>query len=117
LTAGGLPAEVVGRIVELILATRHQAVSEGRDAALLCDIDLSILGRDAAAFDAHDRAIRAEYEWVPEEQYREGRSRILSGFLSRPFIFQTEALRTTCEQPARENLRRAVERLTDRGGA
>jgi predicted metal-dependent HD superfamily phosphohydrolase len=52
-------------VADLIRATRHDGQHCTTDAALICDIDLSILGRPAAVYDAYARAIRQEYAWVP----------------------------------------------------
>jgi predicted metal-dependent HD superfamily phosphohydrolase len=117
LTNGGVVTDIAQRIGRWILATRHAAEMAEPDARLVCDVDLSILGREPAAFDAYDRAIRAEYEWVPEAQYRDGRARVLRGFLERPAVFQTEAYRARYETQARENLQRAVGKLHGSGDA
>jgi predicted metal-dependent HD superfamily phosphohydrolase len=104
------PEVEIARVRKLIMATVHAAQAETPDEALLLDIDLSILGADEATFDEYDRAIRVEYEWVPEEAYRLARSAVLKGFLQRERIFQTAAYRDR-ESIARRNLERAVERL------
>ena len=111
LAQAGVSGVVIGRIRELILATRHQAVPEGRDAALLVDIDLSILGREADAFERYERQIRQEYGFVTEAAFREGRSEILEGFLRREHIYQTFPFRERYEAQARENLARSIVRL------
>ncbi len=111
LTAAGVAPEITARVRELILATKHAAVPTDPDARLLVDIDLAILGRPAEVFDAYDRAIRVEYQWVPEDQYRAGRARILRGFLARPRIYQTEQFHERLEAAARANLARAIARL------
>ena len=111
LTATGIAAGSVARISQLIVATKHTAALATGDTAYLLDVDLSILGQSAADFDAYDLAIRQEYEWVPEPDYREARARILNGFLQRPTIFQTSFFQSRLEQPARDNLRHAIDRL------
>ena len=111
LTDAGASAPVADRIAELVLATQHLSIPEEPDAALLCDVDLSILGRTADAFDEFERHIREEYAWVPEPAYRSGRSRILKGFLERPSIFQTEFFRERYEALARANLARMIAKL------
>ena len=87
------PDDEIMRVRNMILATAHAAKAETPDEALLLDIDLSILGGDETTFDEYDRAIRVEYEWVPEEAYRAARSNVLQGFLKRDRIFQTAAYR------------------------
>jgi predicted metal-dependent HD superfamily phosphohydrolase len=111
LMACEVPLDVTERITELILATRHLTVSDDPDTQLLCDIDLSILGREPAVFDEFERRIRQEYDWVPEPVYRTSRSEILSGFLQRRSIYQTQIFRNRYEAQARANLARLAEKL------
>ncbi|HEU4680537.1 MAG TPA: hypothetical protein VFS51_02250 [Gemmatimonadales bacterium] len=107
----GVPAKIAGRIAELVRATRHLTAPSDRDAQLLCDIDLSILGRDHKVFDEFERRIRQEYDWVPEAVYRTSRSEILGGFLRRRFIYQTEYFHQQYESSARANLERLIAQL------
>lgn len=113
LLACAVPLEVSGRVGILILATRHLTVPREPDAQLLCDIDLSILGREPTVFEEYERRIRLEYSQVPEAIYRSARSAVLTGFLRRRFIYQTDYFRGRYEAPARTNLERALERLAD----
>ena len=108
LREAGVAPRVAGRIGTLVLATRHEAAPDEPDAALLCDIDLSILGRSPEAFDQFERRIRQEYAWVPETTYRSTRSRILREFLRRPRIYQTDWFRQRYEVYARANLERVI---------
>lgn len=109
----GTAADCIARIVGLILATRHNAVALEGDQALLVDIDLAILGQSPEVFHAYDTAIRTEYAWVPWEQYRAGRVKILTGFLERPCIYTTAALREVYEVRARQNLHEALQQLRE----
>jgi predicted metal-dependent HD superfamily phosphohydrolase len=111
LQACAVSVEVSSRIGELVLATRHLTLPRNPDSQLLCDIDLSILGRAPEVFDDFERRIRQEYAWVPEPLYRSTRSEVLAGFLRRRFIYQTEHFRTRYEQPARANLERILGHL------
>ena len=99
------------RIAELVLATRHLTVPRDPDARLLCDVDLSILGRGPEIFDEFERRIRREYHWVPDPAYRMARSEVLSGFLGRHPIYQTEYFGNLYEIQARANLERAIAQL------
>ncbi len=114
LQAGGISLEIVARVQSLILATQHHTPPDRLDAALVVDIDLSILGRAAAEFDRYDAAIRQEYQQVPEATYREARARVLESFLARPAIYQTPLFRDRYEAQARENLARAIRNLRNR---
>ena len=109
----GVTASLVRRISALVLLTRHLAPASDSAGRLLCDIDLSILGRETAEFDRFERAIRAEYAWVPEPQYRAGRGRVLRGFLQRQPLYQTVPFRIRYEEAARRNLARALARLAE----
>jgi predicted metal-dependent HD superfamily phosphohydrolase len=110
----GVPSTVVAEIARLVRLTNHRTPPEDHSGRLICDIDLSILGRPSEEFDVYDAAIRAEYAWVPEERYRDARRRILQGFLNRDPLYQTEHFRRRYEGQARANLRRAVAGLAAR---
>jgi predicted metal-dependent HD superfamily phosphohydrolase len=109
MTGLGRPEDEKARVRGLILATAHAREPATSDEALLLDIDLSILGADAALFDAYDASIRAEYEWVPDDQYRQARAQVLSSFLGRERLYHTAAYRARFEATARRNLQRAME--------
>jgi predicted metal-dependent HD superfamily phosphohydrolase len=111
LSMGAVPHEVADRTAALVLATRHAGVPNSPDEQLICDIDLSILGREPGIFDAFERQIRREYAWVPEPMYRRERSAVLSGFLRRRSIYQTNQFRHRYEALARANLERLIEKL------
>ena len=103
-------ADLIERVRRMILDTRHDGEPATSDGRLLVDIDLSILGRDPEVFDAYDRAIRREYDWVPEAAFRAARAKILEGFLSRSAIFRTPVFQEM-EDRARRNLEKAVRLL------
>ena len=110
LVAQEADSEVVKRIEAMILATKlHGAATD--DEKLLIDIDLAILGSEAETFEEYDQAIRFEYSWVPEEQYRAGRASVLRSFLEREVIYQTNEFRGLYEGLARENLGRKIGEL------
>lgn len=99
------------RVSSLIMATKHDAEPRDADACLLVDIDLSILGAEPARFDEYERQIRAEYEWVPAEQFRARRGQILQQLLARPTLYGMAFFRDRLEQKARQNLTRSVAAL------
>jgi predicted metal-dependent HD superfamily phosphohydrolase len=91
-------------VADLIMATKHGKDGLSADSALICDIDLSILGRPPAEYAAYAAAIRLEYAWVPPPQYAEGRSRVLGGFLKRPALFNHRCFSSVSTQRPRSNL-------------
>lgn len=108
LTQAGVPIERILQITHLILATKHSATPPAGDAAWIVDIDLAILGANAARFDEYERQIREEYHWVPEPDFRKGRTAVLRMFLERDAIYTTPEFHARCETVARENLRRSL---------
>jgi predicted metal-dependent HD superfamily phosphohydrolase len=103
--------DAVDRIVDMILATKtHIAISE--DSELMIDIDLGILGTPQNIFEEYDLAIRKEYHWIPEKDYRKGRAQVLKSFLDREAIYRTVVIRDIYEAQARENLTRKVDELS-----
>lgn len=96
---------------ELIMATQHRAEPLTIAQQWMVDIDLAILGAEPDRFDQYERDIRREYQWVPEEQFRQGRAALLEVFLQRKWIFNTAVCRDRFEANARLNLQRSIERL------
>jgi predicted metal-dependent HD superfamily phosphohydrolase len=98
-------------VERLIRLTDHAVPARDPAAALVCDVDLSILGRPAAEFTEYERRIRAEYDRVPEPLYRSRRAALLTRLLTRPSIYVSEHFRRRYEKEARRNLRRSLERM------
>jgi predicted metal-dependent HD superfamily phosphohydrolase len=111
LEAAGADGPRTQRVYDFILATRHGDESLSGDAAVVVDVDLSILGRTPETYDEFERAIRKEYKWVPWPVYRSKRAEILSSFLDRATIYATEHFRDCFEACARQNLGRALQAL------
>jgi predicted metal-dependent HD superfamily phosphohydrolase len=109
--SAGVSSDQADRIYELIMATMHNAVPAARDAKVLVDIDLSILGSQPARFDEYELQVREEYSWVPEFVYRNARKKILKEFADREWIYSTETFRSKHEVQARANLARSLARL------
>jgi predicted metal-dependent HD superfamily phosphohydrolase len=107
----GVEPDRCQRVADFILATRHLTMSDDPDTQLLCDIDLAVLGRDAAEFAEFERRIRTEYAWVPAPLYRAARSKVLAGFLARTAIYQTSCFTARYETQARQNLQQALRTL------
>lgn len=108
--AGAAP-DVAGRVAALVLATRHSVAPATADEQLLVDIDLAILGAAPARFAEYEAQIRVEYGFVPPAVFREKRGAILAGFLARPVLYGTAALRERLEPQARLNLQAAIAAL------
>jgi predicted metal-dependent HD superfamily phosphohydrolase len=107
----------IARIAAMIRATAGHVLPDiadtaaRHDCALFIDMDLAILGSPEADFDAYEAAIRREYDWVSEPQWRLGRRAVLLRFLERPALYATARFRASHEAAARHNLARAMARL------
>ena len=107
----------IARIAAMIRATADHRVRDfvdpcdTQDCALFLDMDLAILGASPAEFDAYEAAVRREYDWVTEPQWRAGRREVLAGFLARPAIYAAAQFRASHEAAARRNLAHAITRL------
>jgi predicted metal-dependent HD superfamily phosphohydrolase len=117
LVEGGAPVGTADEVARLVRLTDHVAPAEDPVAALVCDVDLSILGRAAEEFGKYERQIREEYRRVPDPLYRAGRARVLAKFLARDPLFRTDHFRRRYENSARRNLRRSLESLAGEPGA
>jgi predicted metal-dependent HD superfamily phosphohydrolase len=115
-----LSPDRIALIACMIRATAGHIVPDGlddaqrRDCALFLDMDLSILGSTPDVFTAYEEAVRREYGWVPDALWREGRRKVLQGFLDRPAIYASPQFRASHEAAARANLTRSLERLLER---
>jgi predicted metal-dependent HD superfamily phosphohydrolase len=115
--AGLLSPDRIALIASMIRATAGHHVPEGlddaqrRDCGLFLDMDLSILGSAPDVFAAYEEAVRREYGWVPDALWRDGRRKVLQGFLDRPAIYASPQFRASHEVAARANLTRSLERL------
>jgi predicted metal-dependent HD superfamily phosphohydrolase len=105
----GAPPAVIERVANLILATDHRRPTFDPGARLICDLDLSILGRPADEYDRYARAIFIEVG-RPEHEFAPHRQRFLRTMLSRPTIFHTDRFRDQYEAAARANLQRELDR-------
>lgn len=108
-----LPQATIERVTTLILTTKnHQASLTDIDSQILIDADLAILGSSEQEYQEYAQAIRQEYAWVSETEYRIGRKRVLHNFLQQDKIYATEQLLTTLEERARQNMLTEVATLS-----
>lgn len=112
LLAGHLPLSVIREVRRLIMLTAGHRVEPGDDAgARLCDADLSGLGASWEQYEINVRGIRAELPQFTDEQWREGRSAFLRGFLERERFYATERGSELWQVNARANMERELASL------
>jgi predicted metal-dependent HD superfamily phosphohydrolase len=110
LEAAGL-SRLASTVNELVMTTKTHHAEAGPDAALVVDVDLSILGQSEARFAEYESQIRKEYGWVPKPIFNSKRKEILQRFLGREHIYTTEYFANRYEEAARRNLERSIGKL------
>lgn len=109
LPAAGLDSGEIGDVVRLVgLTVEHRPGSEDLQGQMLCDADLEVLGRPAAAYRRYAAAVREEYAHVADAAFAQGRSAILRKLLAADFLYSGAQARALWEAPARENLEREL---------
>jgi predicted metal-dependent HD superfamily phosphohydrolase len=105
----GVPTAAIETVRRLVLLTAGHAAQAGdRDGALLCDADLAVLAGAPAAYDAYAAAVRQEYEFVPDAEFRAGRAAVLRQLLELPALYRVPELADRWTEPARANLIREL---------
>ena len=94
-----------------IMATRHSAIPEKGDPALVADLDLTILAAPPAEYDRYAKSIRAEFAFAPDEQFIPGRIAFLHRMVDKDRIFTTPHFFAAMETAARDNLYRELDTL------
>ncbi|MGB8840642.1 MAG: hypothetical protein WCC64_06200, partial [Aliidongia sp.] len=118
---GLVELDLLANAEALILATRDHRIPAGlgadvaADCALFLDMDISVLGADAAVFDIYEAGIAAEYRpHYDFAAYGAGRAAVLDGFLGRARLFLSDAF-APLEERARGNLSRSLQALRSPG--
>ena len=100
----GVPKVSLDLIEESILSTKHHTPTAHPASTLIIDTDLSILGSIDEEYDKYSRAIRAEYSFVSNEDYRVGRTNVLKSFVNRDSIYLLPWFRERFEKQAQKNI-------------
>lgn len=99
----------IAQVKNLILYTKnHQAPAADIDSQILLDADLAIFGSTESEYRDYAQAIRQEYSWVSDAEYRFRRKQVLQNFLHRKRIYLTEYLFVKLEKRARQNLQAEI---------
>jgi predicted metal-dependent HD superfamily phosphohydrolase len=107
------PEHVIWAASCLIMATRnHNTSPDDRPTQILLDADLSILGAPERIYAQYAEAIRREYAFVPDDDYRAGRRTVLERFLARPQIFNSPIAFAALEKRARANMVEEIRMLS-----
>lgn len=107
--------DITKDVTDFIEATTDHQLRKTRyrnDLAFFLDIDLAILGSDSVSYETYEQQIRAEYQWVPEAQYRQARKSVLEQFLQRKPLYYTDHFFEQFETRARQNIETSLVLLT-----
>lgn len=111
LRSKGCSPAFIYQVQHAIFATGQILQPVTKDAAIVVDIDQSILGRPKPEFDAYCNGIAKEYNWVQPGPYAVERIKFLKSLLSHRYIYRTAPFSVKYEATARKNIEVEIGRL------
>jgi predicted metal-dependent HD superfamily phosphohydrolase len=112
LREAGLDEEKTNEVARLVrLTTTHDPADGDRNGEVLCDADLAVLAGGPADYADYAAAVRAEYGFVPDPDFRAGRADVLRQLLALPRLFRTPYGQDKWEATARRNVETELELL------
>lgn len=107
-----LPPEHAGEVARLVRMTVHHRPADDDPAGCaLSDADLGILAAPRERYDAYVAGVRADFSHVGDDDFRIGRSAVLSELAAQPHLFHTAQGRELWEASARANVDRELREL------
>ncbi|MEY9936368.1 hypothetical protein [Streptacidiphilus sp. MAP5-3] len=111
----GVSDEAVTEVARLVrLTAAHDPAPGDHNGEVLCDADLAVLGSPPQIYAGYAAAVRAEYAFVPDEDFRNGRADVLERLLALPSLYRTQLARSAYAERAAMNMRTELARLRDR---
>jgi len=111
LSQNAVSSEIIERINDLIMLTKDHVAPQSKDAKLMLDIDLSILGTERHIYAQFEKGVRQEYKRVPSFIFKKKRKDILESFAGRSRIYHTAYFFDRLETQAKRNLTWAINNL------
>lgn len=100
-------------ICQIILDTKTHTPS-CTESALVCDLDMAVLGSEYLDYSNYTKAIRREYSGTMSEQaFNEGRKPFLESLLLQKYIFHTAWARGKFERWSRYNIKNELSSICD----
>ena len=113
LTKLNIDSQTIYSVTEIIRSTKnHQPLLTDIDNSIFLDLDLAILGTTLERYLQYAQAIRKEYQHISDRNYRQGRSKVLTQFLTKERIYYTDYFYQRLETTARQNIQTEIDRLT-----
>ncbi|WTR16511.1 hypothetical protein OG565_20660 [Streptomyces sp. NBC_00138] len=105
LPEAGIGADRTAEVARLVrLTVSHDPDDGDRNGTVLCDADLAVLAGSPTDYAEYAAAVRKEYGFVPDEDFRAGRAAILRQLLALPRLFRTPYGHDEWEAVARRNM-------------
>jgi predicted metal-dependent HD superfamily phosphohydrolase len=112
LPEAGVDPQRTAEVARLVRLTIDHDPAEGdRNGEVLCDADLAVLAGSPAEYAAYAAAVREEYAFVPDDDFRAGRTAVLRQLLTLPRLFRTPYGQERWEPVARRNVGTELELL------
>jgi predicted metal-dependent HD superfamily phosphohydrolase len=99
----GIPYPIIEETTQLIYKTQTHLPSSPLHTLFL-DADLSILGSDPENYKIYTQNIRKEYHAYHNNDYIEGRWRVLENFMDREQIYKSDYFYKKYEKQAQQNI-------------
>ncbi|MDK1360680.1 DUF4031 domain-containing protein [Arthrobacter sp. zg-Y1219] len=105
LAEANLPAQEIRETSRLVrLTAGHDPAPGDLAGQVLCDADLSVLGREPEAYRRYLADVRSEHRHLDDAAFADGRGRVVRGLLALEPLFRTSAARHRWAEQARRNL-------------
>lgn len=100
----GFPEDQITQCMLQILATKGHEPGNDLTTQLFIDADLAILGKAPKKYKDYSEKIRKEFFVYADNEYKEGRKKVLKYFLAMSRIFKSEHFYNKYENQARKNI-------------
>ena len=110
-----LVPEFQSTVEQLILVTIHKEHPVTNDEKFMVDIDLSSFGLPWDRFLKDSEGVRAEFPHLSDEEFYPAQKVFLDSLLARENFCFTEFFRARHERTARDNIKRYLKQLDERG--
>lgn len=105
LAEAGSSGEDIREVQRLVrLTAGHRPEPDDAAGALLCDADLSVLGREPVGYRRYLADVRHEYAHLDDDAFAAGRRQVVERLLAAEPLFASSAARSRWAEQARRNL-------------
>lgn len=117
LAGESMPPEFKTKVYDLIMATAPPRMPKTNDEKFMLDIDLSSFGLPWDDFVRDSTAVRKESPQLSDAEFFPGQRAFLESLVSREHFYFTDFFRSRIEETARNNIKRHLKSLREKGVA